>query len=175
MKILILLTMIFWTGCSIFSKKTVKKEVVSKPEVKKDKKEEKIYKMGIPLAETVDVFSPPLVQGKMAIQEELDVYEKAKKFLQEKQYDKASLEIKKIEKSPVRQIRVHAHFLSGEIMFESGEYDLAMQIYENILKNSAFSGLVIKSLQRLIICSEKLKLEEKRLRYHSLLHNTFES
>ena len=171
MKILILFGMVFWMGCSIFSKK----EVVTKPQVKKDKPKD-VYKMGIPLAETVDVFSPPgpREQGKMAIQDELDIYEKARAFFREKQYDKASLELKKIEKSTIRQIRVHARFLSGEIMFESGEYDLAMQIYEDILKNNAFSGLVVKSLQRLVVCSEKLKLKEKRERYHSLLNNTFE-
>ena len=167
MKTIIFLTMVFLVGCSSFSKKAAKKGA---------KPQKNAYQTGIPLAETVDVFpgpEPHQVVG--AIQEELDIYEKAKEFFRQKQYDKASLEIKKIDKSSIRQIRVHARFLAGEIMFQTGEYDLAMQIYEEILKNSAFSGLVIKSLERLIVCSEKLKLQEKRQRYHSLLHNTFES
>ena len=166
---MIALVMVFLVGCSTSSKKAAK-------DVKPATGKKEVYKMGVPLAETVDVFpgpEPRQVQG--AIQQELDTYEKAKKFFRQKQYDKASLELKKIDQSLIRQIRVHARFLAGEIMFESGEYDLAMQIYEEILKNNAFSGLVIKSLERLIVCSAKLKLEEKRQRYHSLLHDTFES
>ena len=168
MKVLIPFILVWGVACSTVSKKSTKKEVVAKP--KKD-----TYKMGIPLAETVDVLSPPAAPGRSGIQEELDIYENAKEFFRQNQYDKASLELKKIDQSTVRQIRVHARFLSGEIMFQSREYDLAMQIYEEILKNSAFSGLVIKALERLIVCSEKLKLEKKRIQYESLLRNTFES
>ena len=175
MKILIPLMIIFLVGCSGFSRKNSRKEAFVKPRIDEKDKKKEIYKMGIPLTETVDVFSSPPVRSQSDIQMELDIYEKSKKFFGAKQYDKASLELKKIDKSSVRQIRVHARFLAGEIMFKSGEYDLAMQIYEEILKNNAFSGLVIKALERLIVCSEKLKLEEKRLQYHSLLHNTFES
>ena len=159
----------FFVGCSTQPSKTTKKAV--KPQIQKPDAKKK----GIPLAETVNVFPLAPAKSEASIQDELDTYERAKAFFQTKQYDKASIEIKKIDKSAVRQIRVHARFLSGEIMFASGEYDLAMQIYEDIVQNSAFSGLVIPALKKLVTCSEKLKLEEKRERYQSLLQNTFES
>ena len=155
---------IFLVGCSTTSKKTLKKGAKSTV-----KKEKEVYK-GIPLAETVNVFpAPEPHKVKMAIQEQLDIYNRAKELFRQKQYDTASLELKKINQSSIRQIQVHARFLAGEIMFETGEYDLAMQIYEEILKSNAFSGLVIKSIERLVVCSEKLKLKEKKERYHSLL------
>ena len=50
-----------------------------------------------------------------------------------------------------------------------------MQIFEEIIEKDAFSGTVIKALGRLIVCSEKLKLEKKKERYYSLLHDFFES
>ena len=90
-------------------------------------------------------------------------------------FDAALTELKKIEKSKVKQVRVRARFSIGEIMFRQGEYDLAMQIYEEILQQDAFSGIVIKTLGRLIVCSEKLKLKKKQEQYYSMLYNFFES
>ena len=62
----------------------------------------------------------------------------------------------------------------GEILFSQGEYDLSLQIFEEILERHAFSGLVIKTLGRLIVCSEKLKLVGKQEKYYSILHDFFE-
>ena len=69
--------------------------------------------------------------------------------------------------------RVRAKFLRGEVLFHQGEYDIAKQVYEDILTHDAFSGIVLKALERLIVCSEKLKLESERKKYHSILHNFF--
>jgi TolA-binding protein len=82
--------------------------------------------------------------------------------------------LKEVENSPIRQVAVRAKFFLGEIMFIQGEYDLSMQVYEEIIHKHAFSGLVLKTLGRLIVCSEKLKLESKRGEYYSVLHDFFE-
>ena len=73
----------------------------------------------------------------------------------------------------LRQIRVHAKFYIGEILFRQQEYDLAMQVFEEILDKDAFSGIVLKTLGRLVTCSKKLKLKKKKDRYYSMLHDFF--
>lgn len=90
-------------------------------------------------------------------------------------YDSAMLELRRLEASSIRQISVRARFYMGEVLFLQGEYDLAMQAFEGILKRDAFSGLVLKTLDRLITCSDELGLEGKRNQYYSLLHDFFES
>ena len=49
-----------------------------------------------------------------------------------------------------------------------------MQVYEEILQKDAFSGLVLKTLGRLVVCSTKLKLKKKEEQYYSVLHDFFE-
>jgi hypothetical protein len=61
------------------------------------------------------------------------------------------------------------------MLFRQGEFDLSMQVFEEIITKYAFSGVVIKTLGRLIVCSERLKLAKKREQYFSILHDFFES
>lgn len=142
------------------------------------------------LAETVDVFQQakkanggaqgfqkPMSTGEIdsaLIEDHISKVRKAEKLVAENKYDASINMIKELEKSPVRQVVVRAKFLMGEILFGQGEYDLALQVFEEILENHAFSGLVIKTLGRLIVCSDKLKLAGKQEKYYSILHDFFE-
>jgi TolA-binding protein len=71
------------------------------------------------------------------------------------------------------QIRVRSKFQIAEILFTQNEFDLASQVFEDIVKNYAFSGLVIDSLKRLVTCSEKLNLNDKAVKYQSMLSDIF--
>lgn len=149
------------------------------------------------LAETVDVFSKknsamnssqassanndlpmsPMSTGNLpsgVIEDHIAKIRKAEKLVSANKFDQSMTLIKDLEKSPVRQIVVRAKFLLGEILFKQGEYDLSMQVFEEILEKHAFSGLVIKTLGRLIVCSEKLKVKQKQEKYYSILHDFFE-
>ncbi len=142
------------------------------------------------LAETVDVFQQakraqgvqtsaprPMSTGEIdsaLIEDHIAKVRKAEKLVAQNKYDASINMIKELEKSPVRQVVVRAKFLMGEILFGQGEYDLALQVFEEILENHAFSGLVIKTLGRLIVCSDKLKLAGKQEKYYSILHDFFE-
>ncbi len=99
---------------------------------------------------------------------------KAEALVDQNKFDEALTVIKTLEKSPLKQIVVRSKFLLGEILFKQGEYDLSMQIFEEVINRYAFSGLVIKTLGRLIVCSEKLKLAAKQEKYYSILHDFFE-
>lgn len=141
------------------------------------------------LAETVDVFGKngmaqvsttetPASNSKMsdsAIQAQLGALQKANRLVTQNKMDSALILLKDLEESKNKQIRVRAKFYLAEMLFRQNEYDLAMQMYEEIIKKYAFSGLVIKSLGRLIVCSSKLKLGKKQERYYSMLHDFFES
>lgn len=148
------------------------------------------------LAETVDVFAnaqakadsapsvnnAPKVSSSVAVtdldptlvEEHIEILRNSQALIAQNRFDEALKEIKKIESSPVRQIRVRAKFNLGEILFNQQEYDLALQIYEEVIKQEAFSGIVLKTLGRLIVCTENLKLTQKRDTYFSILNDFFE-
>ena len=94
---------------------------------------------------------------------------------QREEYSRALSELRSLERAPIRQISARARFYIGELFFRQREYDLAMQAYEEVLRRDAFSGLVLSTLGRLIVCSENLNLESKKEQYHSLLHDFFEA
>ena len=90
-------------------------------------------------------------------------------------FDNALAILKDLETSKEKQVVVRAKYMLGDLLFQQGEFDLAMQAYEDIIKNYAFSGLVVKALGKLVVCSEKLKQPEKQAKYYSLLHDFFEA
>lgn len=150
------------------------------------------------LAETVDVFSgttSPQIQTEVSkpasmtsskpvidsraldpamVEEHIQILRASNTLLAENRYDQALREIRKVENSPIRQIRARAKYNLGEVLFQQGEFDLAMQIFEDVIKTEAFSGIVLKTLGRLIVCSEKLNQEQKRETYFSMFHDFFE-
>ena len=143
------------------------------------------------LVETVDVFGSDMAQkgvnsvDKRAVVAPVDVppseiesqiikLERAKVLTSQNKFDQSLTILKELERSNVKQIKVRAKFEIGELLFIQGEFDLAMQVFEEIIHNEAFSGVVLKVLGRLIVCSEKLKLNKKKQKYYSILHDFFE-
>ena len=147
------------------------------------------------LAETIDVFDqsqnneitkspqptspiviadPNVFVSDNEVEAQFAKLKKAQELIDAKQFDEALSYIKKdTENSSILQVRVKAKFLLGELLLQQSEYDLAMQMFEEIINHYAFSGLVIKTLGRLIHCCEKLKLEDKKTKYFSMLNDIF--
>ncbi|MCB9062734.1 MAG: hypothetical protein H6622_14515 [Halobacteriovoraceae bacterium] len=98
---------------------------------------------------------------------------KAEELVGEAKYNEALILLREMEASPLIQIKVRAKFLLGEILFQQKEYDLSMQIYEEIVMKYAFSSVIFKVLGRLVVCSEKLNLASKQQKYYSILHDLF--
>lgn len=90
-------------------------------------------------------------------------------------FDGALSILKELENSKEKQIVVRAKLMLGDLLFNQGEFDLASQVYEEIVKKYAFSGYILKALGKLVVCSEKLKQPEKQAKYYSLLHDFFEA
>lgn len=113
--------------------------------------------------------------GSNEIEKGLNKYYQLESYLDQKKYDQAMILLKELESSPVAQLKVRAKLNIGNLLFEQKEYDLALQKYEEIIGQYSFSGLVLQALAKLVECSEKLGLQEKRKRYYSILHDFFES
>lgn len=132
------------------------------------------------MAETVDVFANEVVNNTkkqqdddLQLQKELNLLKQAEGLLAQNRLDQSLTILKDLENSKHSQIKVRAKFYLAEMLFSQKEYDLAMQLYEEILRQHAFSGLVIKSLGRLIVCTDKLSLAKKKEKYYSILHDFF--
>lgn len=96
-------------------------------------------------------------------------------LIKENKFDLALGVLKELETSKEGQIAVRAKMMLGDLLFNQNEYDLAMQVYEEIINQYGFSGFVIKALGKLVVCSEKLNQPEKQAKYYSLLHDFFEA
>jgi TolA-binding protein len=90
-------------------------------------------------------------------------------------FENALIILKELETSKEKQIVVRSKMMLGDLLFNQGEFDLASQVYEEVITKYAFSGLVLKALGKLIVCSEKLKQPERQAKYYSLLHDFFEA
>jgi TolA-binding protein len=104
---------------------------------------------------------------------QVELYQQAMADMGRARLDIALKAFQSLERSPMLQIRVRSKFQIAEILFTQNEFDLASQVFEDIVKNYAFSGLVIDSLKRLVTCSEKLNLNDKAVKYQSMLSDIF--
>ncbi|MCY4645041.1 MAG: hypothetical protein OXB88_10520 [Bacteriovoracales bacterium] len=107
------------------------------------------------------------------LRELIEQLRQAQTLVNQGNYQESKVILKHLQDSPYRQIQVRAKFWMGESLFHQKEFDLALQTYEDIIQKDAFSGFVLKSLERLIVCSEKLKLDRKKDLYYSMLHDFF--
>jgi tetratricopeptide (TPR) repeat protein len=140
--------------------------------------------------DTVDALKPegksagPAVPSSMGVQqvnntddidEQITRLREVQSLVKVNKFEAALTTLKELENSNEKEIVVRAKMMLGDLLFNQGEYDLASQVYDEVIKKYAFSGYVIKALGRLVACSEKLKQPEKQAKYYSLLHDFFEA
>jgi TolA-binding protein len=109
------------------------------------------------------------------IDEQITRLREVQELVKANKFENALVILKELETSKEKQIVVRAKMMLGDLLFNQGEYDLSLQVYEEIITKYAFSGFVIKALGKLVVCSEKLKQPEKQAKYYSLLHDFFEA
>lgn len=112
--------------------------------------------------------------GDQKLEEEIQKLDEGRKVLLKGLFPEALKILQGLENSEYKQIKVRAKFTIGELLMKQKEFDLSLQIFEDILQNYAFSGVVIKTLGHLITCSQKLKLEKKERTYTSMLKDFFQ-
>ena len=109
------------------------------------------------------------------VDEQINQMREVANLIRVNKFEDALKILKNLEASKEKQVQVRAKMMLGDLLFNQGEFDLSMQVYEEVLSKYAFSGLVLKALGKLVACAEKLKQPEKQAKYYSLLHDFFEA
>lgn len=107
------------------------------------------------------------------VQKELVDYQKAVAIRENNKLDEAIKRFQVLEKSENPQIVVRSKVHIGEILMTQKEYDLALQVYDDLINNNAFSGMVIHALRNAILCADKLGSLKKKNKYLTLLKDVF--
>lgn len=80
-----------------------------------------------------------------------------------------------LENQAISPVKTRAKFQIGEMLLGRGQYDLALQVFEDIINKHAESGVVLDALKYAVVASEKLGATAKRDQYSSMLNDVFGS
>ncbi len=128
--------------------------------------------------ETVDAFSnqpvAEVANVSSDVESQLSLYKKAVNLKSSASGDATKI-FQQLETQGIPEVKVRSKFQIGEMLYEKGQYDLALQVFEDIINKSAYSGVVLESLKYAQICSEKLGLQNKKDQYSSMINDVFEA
>lgn len=137
------------------------------------------------MAETVDVFGKtgpashegvdPSLMSEDKVNSSIEYYKRAVVLKETGKLDAALKVFQQLEHSDHLQIRVRASNHIGQIYIQKNQFDLALQVYEKILDTSAYSGIVLEALRGAAMSSKMLGLEDKKLKYTSMMNDVFGS
>lgn len=80
-----------------------------------------------------------------------------------------------LENQAISPVRARAKFQIGEMLLGRGQYDLALQVFEDVINKNSESGIVLDALKYAVVASEKLGATAKRDQYASMLNDVFGS
>ena len=162
------------------------KELNQRYQSLKDEKSVNTKTVPMAPAETIDVFAEanrkaqqqlaskkPVTIALDQIDKEIEAYKKAKLYLASKKVDEALKLFQGLEKAKSKQIQVRSKQLIGDIYMDKAQYDLALQVYESVIRQFSFSGTVLSALRSAMKCSEMLGLSDKQEQYQSMLRDVF--
>lgn len=72
-------------------------------------------------------------------------------------------------------VKVRSKLQIGELLYGKGQFDLALQVFEDIINTQAHSGVVLDALKYAVVCSDKLGIQNKKDQYASMLNDVFEA
>ena len=118
--------------------------------------------------------APQKIKNTTSIGEDLDYYKKAVVLKENNKLDEALKIFQFLENSKSKQISVRSKRHIGDIYFEKQQHDLALQVYEDVIRNNAFSGATLKALAKAAQSANQLGLMDKKAQYESLLKDVFD-
>ncbi len=130
--------------------------------------------------ETVDLFQTPAVtagKNSMAptdLGSQLNLFRKGLTTKSNNPSEAIKI-FQQLETGTEPAVAARAKFQVGELMFSKQQYDVALQVFEDIIATHAHSGAVLDALKFAVVCSEKLGLKAKKDQYSSMLNDVFES
>lgn len=135
-----------------------------------------------PDTETVDVFSAAAaaagsgapLQSPDDIESQLGLYRRGL-ALKASNPSEATKIFQTLEGKSVPAVKVRAKQQIGELLFNQGQFDLSLQVFEEIINKYASSGVVLDALKYAVVCSDKLGITAKKDQYASMLNDVFGS
>jgi TolA-binding protein len=128
--------------------------------------------------ETVDAFPNQVVvaadEVPSDIESQLNLYRRGVS-LKDSNTGEATKIFQQLETAGVPAVKVRSKFQIGEILYGKGQFDLALQVFEDIINKYDHSGVVLDALKYAEICSDKLGIQNKKDQYASMLHDVFEA
>jgi tetratricopeptide (TPR) repeat protein len=104
---------------------------------------------------------------------ELKTYKKAVALRDNGKSDESLKIFQFLERSNNKQIKVRSRIQIGQIYLEKKQFDLALQVFEKVITENAFSGKVLVALSGAVDSCAGLDLTDKKLRYQSMLTDFF--
>lgn len=80
-----------------------------------------------------------------------------------------------LETQAVPAVKVRAKYQIGDMLLGKTQYDLALQIFEDIINKHAESGVVLDALKGAVVASDKLGIVSKKEQYSSMINDVFGS
>lgn len=80
-----------------------------------------------------------------------------------------------LESQGAPAVKVRSKLQIGELLYSKGQFDLALQVFEDIINTQAHSGVVLDALKYAVVCSDKLGIQNKKDQYASMLNDVFEA
>ena len=131
-----------------------------------------------PNAETVDAFPNQVVvaseEAPTDLESQLSLFKKGI-ALKASNSGEATKIFQQLENSSVPAVKARSKFQIGELLYGKGQYDLALQVFEDIINKNAHSGVVLDSLKFAMNCSDKLGIQNKKEQYASMINDVFEA
>ncbi|HXH74893.1 MAG TPA: hypothetical protein VNJ08_08005 [Bacteriovoracaceae bacterium] len=72
-------------------------------------------------------------------------------------------------------VKARSKLQIGELLLGRGQYDLALQVFEDIINRHSSSGVVLDALKFAVVCADKLGTQNKKEQYASMLNDVFEA
>ncbi len=128
--------------------------------------------------ETVDIFAEqnaaPVVNVPKDIDSQLNLYRRAT-TLRSSNPSEATKIFQQLENQGIPAIKARSKLQIGEMLIEKQQYDLALQVFEDIIGRHAHSGVILDALKYATFCSDKLGINNKKEQYASMLNDVFEA
>lgn len=80
-----------------------------------------------------------------------------------------------LETHGISPVKSRAKYQIGDMLMTKTQYDLALQVFEDIIGKNADSGVVIDALRGAVIAADKLGIKNKKDQYASMLNDVFGS
>ena len=120
------------------------------------------------------VAAGPLDLTEKGFNEQKKLFDEGRAAMVNGKLDQARANFMQLSRSQVYSMRAESKLYLGMIYFEQKNYDLSLQVFEDIMNQEAASGQVLNALKMAVRCSDQLNLPQKKARYQSILTDLFE-